>query len=305
MKIECTIKSLTDYVSHITKLKPRPFEGNDASLIRERIVFRGLSRIDYELVPSLGRRPSGECMNSLTFVESDLISEAMQKFPGIYNNDDLPVTKLAKLQHFGIPTRMLDVTTNALVALYFACNKHLDVDGEIIVFSMVPVPAINSTANIIADTYRLTHNAITPLKTYYYRGVKQDYAVTLQYPGWEKIAKASLDHFRKMIDRPLLVGAAESSTRQKNQQGMYILFPDKLSRSIFGKGLDLSGGLVELSKKDKTVMRRYIVPAQQKAVILNQMKTLGISEEFLFADNVDTVFKAVAANQSSRYKRSE
>ena len=303
MKKECRIKSLTDYVSRITRLKPRAFERNDASLIRERIVFRGLSRKDYKLVPSLGRRPAGECMNSLAFVESDLISEAMQKFPGIYNNDDLPVTKLAKLQHFGIPTRMLDVTTNALVALYFACNKHPDVDGEIVVFSMDPIAAINSTANIIADTYRLTHNAITPLNNYYFRGVKQDYAVTLQYPCWEKITKASLDHFRKMIDRPLLVGAAESSTRQKNQQGMYILVPDKLI--LLGKDFHLSGGLVELSKNDRSVMRRYIVPAQQKAAILNQLKTLGISEEFLFADSVDTVFKAVAANQASRYKRSE
>ena len=62
---------------------------------------------------------------------------------------------------------------------------------------------------------------------------------------------------------------------------------------------------MELSKNDRSVMRRYIVPAQQKAAILNQLKTLGISEEFLFADSVDTVFKAVAANQASRYKRSE
>lgn len=42
--------------------------------------------------------------------------------------------KLTYMQHYGAPTRLLDITANPLVALYFACAAEPDCDGKVIVF---------------------------------------------------------------------------------------------------------------------------------------------------------------------------
>ncbi|WP_254261132.1 FRG domain-containing protein, partial [Lactobacillus helveticus] len=56
------------------------------------------------------------------------------------------------MQHFGLPTRLLDVTTNALVALYFACQSHLDSEGYE-TDGIVTMFISNKTQNIDNYTY--------------------------------------------------------------------------------------------------------------------------------------------------------
>lgn len=41
--------------------------------------------------------------------------------------------KLVEMQHYNLPTRLLDVSSNALVALLFACQD-FESDGEVIIF---------------------------------------------------------------------------------------------------------------------------------------------------------------------------
>ena len=300
MKKEVKADSLAIYIDRITRLKPNETEN---SLYSEELVFRGLSSRSYYLVPSIGRRPSRKWANSMLTTERDLVSEAQTKFPDIFQNDDLPINKLAKLQHYGIPTRLLDVTTSALVALFFACRKcsdsNLSQDGEVVVFSMRSLPALNSYANIIADTYRLIGDVRTPVERYYYKAIQQSYSISLKDPEWEQLDELRIHSFMQNFTSPLLVEAFESSLRQKNQQGKYILFPNTTSK-VLDKDYIIDE-LVTLEKNDKSIIKRIIIPEGSKDKILQQLQLLGVKEEFLFADNIDTVFRNVKEHQEQRF----
>lgn len=122
------IESVSDVIEYV---KQFPVEDN-ARLPYPRFLYRGHKDADYPLWPSIGRE-----MMSIT-AEGRLIEMARNKRPDTFNSED-KLTLLAKMQHYGLPTRLIDFTTNPLVALYFASQKKVDdnkreVDGKILVF---------------------------------------------------------------------------------------------------------------------------------------------------------------------------
>lgn len=77
--------------------------------------------------------------------ESLHIREMMKSEPGAFEGLD-PFETLVFAQHYGVPTRLLDVAYNPLVALFFACESSFDTEDEPTngaVFSFGPVPIFN------------------------------------------------------------------------------------------------------------------------------------------------------------------
>jgi len=99
-------------------------------------LFRGLDRADYELKPSISRSRN----NGATYDPTDekillkIIQTEGMMFTDRSDLSDLDLLALA--QHFGAPTRLLDWTTNPLVALYFAIftGKKIDEDIDGVVY---------------------------------------------------------------------------------------------------------------------------------------------------------------------------
>lgn len=252
----------------------------------EKLLFRGHSSERYELKPSLARKPNGTWQNGWESVEIDLVHSAQQKFPTVFPDSDYPAILLAKLQHYGIYTRMLDFTDNALVALYFACKNNMDTDGEVIVVHCKPYSVYNPDVNAIADTYRLTRNAEIYTDDYFYKVIHQDYYSSYLAKSMEYKFDEWLDSFIERIKNPIFVEVGNLCERQKNQSGHFLLFPNKITDKV-------ENDLVEIEKDSDFVECILTIPKELKKAILEQLTRFGITEEFLFADSVDDVCKCI------------
>ena len=95
--------------------------------------FRGQAK-KWELLPSIYRKDKPYYIEN----EDKIIKDALTNCPDDFPPNDTLFEKLVKLQHYGYATRLLDLTTNALVALYFACfneNYHNE-NGELIILDI-------------------------------------------------------------------------------------------------------------------------------------------------------------------------
>lgn len=101
---------------------------------KNNVFFRGHSDKDYFLEPGIYRKDKIKNKSLVEFEDKiyrEIISKAPQDFIGKNT-----LESLALMQHYEAPTRVLDLTENALVALYFACVGNTDLDGEVIVFDI-------------------------------------------------------------------------------------------------------------------------------------------------------------------------
>ena len=118
---EVEVTTVEDYLSAI---KEHQQENRSGTLVQD-IVFRGQAA-DFPLIPKLCRlKPKGDLLT----VEADMLNEFKRSNPLLIQPqgamDDWDYLALG--QHFGLPTRLLDWSNNALTALWFAVSSTLNV----------------------------------------------------------------------------------------------------------------------------------------------------------------------------------
>lgn len=122
------------------------------------VFYRGHSnRTRYRLEPAIFRKDErGNFINR--DAEDRMYRELLVSNSVDFHGDVYTLDRLVRMQHYSLPTRLLDITSNPLIGLYFACKSNLDDEAEVVVFSMNPsqIKYFDSdTASCIANLTRL------------------------------------------------------------------------------------------------------------------------------------------------------
>jgi len=99
-----------------------------AATLGTEIWWRGHSRAEWNLVPSVrrgNRKPSDEMNLAVRFFQ-----HAPTRYARCPPESDFPGW-LFLMQHYRLPTRLLDWTESILIAAYFACSEHQSHDAAL------------------------------------------------------------------------------------------------------------------------------------------------------------------------------
>ena len=143
-----TIRSVADLIAVCSGLQEQ------AAASSLRFYFRGEAR-SWKLRPSVMRS------RRLRDAEGRMLTELMTRRPNEFSQVGLAIDQWVLAQHHGLKTRLLDVTSNPLVALFFASDATpaMQADGRLHVFVVPPAlvkPYNSDSISVVANFAKLS-----------------------------------------------------------------------------------------------------------------------------------------------------
>lgn len=241
----------------------------------EQLFFRGHANSNYVLLPSV-MRSKNWCENERT-----MYNELLINCPEDFERCTTHLEKLVKMQHYGLPTRLLDITRNPLIALYFACKGEHDCYGEIILIAVdiedIKYPQ-SDIVSILAslplfpyskqmEFYKLAIDITIDDITFNNYVSRLLHEIRLEKPAFQ----AQID--KKDLLRNVVVYALKNNSRIVKQDGAFIL------TGLFNEQNN-SLNQFRYKEKGKTV----ILLIDKKKRVLEQLDAFSINSATLFPE---------------------
>lgn len=264
------IRSVSEYIEKFALQKGTTFYNRNTNIIP---IFRGQANKNWELCPSIYRNDSFKS-------EANFIHEMERMLPSEFVGLTY-IEKMIKMQHYGLPTRLLDFTLNPLVALFFACNSSAETDGIVSCvhgFRLHPENFVwLSIATKAIFEYNLTN---FPIETFI-NELKTEpgkYPVRDVEPFYTKAA------ILKILTNPIGIYPKLNNTRIMNQDGVFVLFGMSIHEGSSSDHIVFDKVIYKTPESFFKHTQSCIIPAENKKGILRDLDYLGINERKLFPD---------------------
>lgn len=253
------------------------------------IFYRGHADKNYQIKPSIYRQPIWISN------EHNFVREIQMKCPEEFEHKTSSFEKLVKMQHYNLPTRLLDITHNPLVALFFACINNNN-DGQLLSFK-IPKKEIkyfdSDTVSVVSNVAWLDSNFdILANETSQSRFEKNAYQLKLLQAIQQEKPYFLSRIEPKDVQSVICVKPKLNNQRIIRQDGAFLLFGIKNNKH---QPAELNP---EWLSKD------LIIKAEAKKTILSELGSLGISEAKLFPE-IDTVAKFIKESNEFQFSKFE
>lgn len=239
-------------------------------------LFRGQSNAEWKLTPSVFR-------DNRFIHETALFREFERKnpheFQGLSN-----IEKLIKMQHYGLPTRLLDFSQNPLVALYFAC---MDSSTDGAVFALHGYPTQNEDfvwiSILMKGIFDYEHQSICMESLL--QEIQQE---PCSFPNRHVIAFDNEKELLRIFNMKALAFLPKmTNPRIAAQEGAFLLMGSqmKFSKKVANKTYYTLECINPQDIQDIWQQgKKYIIPKEVKEQILFDLRSIGIHEGRLFPE---------------------
>jgi hypothetical protein len=266
-----------DLISYLTTIYSFPNSPSTLSC------YRGQDDKSWVVKPSVMRTLKADA-------ESNILSELLVESPSEFGADKNMFDKLVRAQHYSLPTRLLDVTLNPLVGLYFACSdeKLTLVDGVVHIFNFQTNKAKFADSDTISIICNLARLSDDERKT-----ISDEYRKTgSRTVDWTKQKKKSFREIPEVmrlmqfvrVEKPYFLDAIEPTDLFR----YYFVYPLKNNKRVIAQsGAFIAGGLLQYRSIQNSLgltHNKIIIPAESKPRIMKQLDTLNINSRSLFPE---------------------
>ncbi len=240
--------------------------------------YRGHANKEWELIPKIQRNFKGseeELFRKERYYTNDFQSRA-----SVFKSPALPIDEYANwltlMQHYGLPTRLLDWSRSPLVALYFAVSDKSKYDQDGCIWMLTP--------GKLNESQHLEKPSIIDGVQYdnvYIYNTNHKTIATMIYPAFRRWKFSSMPEaitpedrkfahrFENLKDKIAACYPTEADSRVYNQFSAFTI------HNSIKKLVDIC---------DATTLLQITIPYKYKANLRYELSVCGITQSYIFPD---------------------